>query len=164
MRFCSAAKDYDGLVADARVFEAMVLCDGMKMRSALDVTPLVISCLPFRAGAGAEQRSLAGTLATLRAVSARFDDLLLRLKTPRFIADAVDPDVVSSRLALTVAPSKRVTSVPLLPYGGGSCLKVPIASTEGIESLATMVSDAILMLEIAALPNSKQVFSDTLKL
>ena len=160
MRFCSAAKDYDELVADARVFEAMVLCDGMKMRSALDVTPLVISCLPFRAGAGAEQRSLAGTLATLRAVSARFDDLLLRLKTPRF----VDPDVVSSRLALTVAPSKRVTSVPLLPYGGGSCLKVPIASTEGIESLATMVSDAILMLEIAALPNSKQVFSDTLKL
>ena len=83
-------------------------------------------------------------------VSARLEDLLHRLMYPRQKTIAFDPEVVQARLDMAIVPPETVSSVPILPHGGGSCCKISITAAPYISALLQLVKDALTLIEAAS--------------
>ena len=88
------------------------------------------------------QVSLRRLREALNAVSEHLQDLLQRLKTPPLKVVDVDSEVVTQRLAMAVPAPARVTSVPVLPRGGGSCFRLVLAARPMVKTLLQLVQGA----------------------
>ena len=78
----------------------------------------------------------------LGTMSWHLQDLLQRLETPPRIIVDVDTECVTKRLSMAAPVAIRVTSVPVLPRGGGSCFKLQISSSPFVKTLLQLVQGA----------------------
>ena len=73
----------------------------------------------------------------MRDVLLRAENLVERLSTPRYKSEDIDV-------------AKLVTSVAVLPRGGGSCSYLSIDALPDMQNLLQLVKDAVIIFDLAA--------------
>jgi len=96
--------------------------------------------------------------AAMLGILARVKDLHARLLNPRLKITEVEFVKVEVGVDVDCVPdiSAVVSSVPILPHGGGSCCKLPLCAVPDIHTLLQLVADAVTLTEIAVC-SSKEI-------